>query len=122
MVAMEGVQFVDDEMPALDGGMAKHLSARDHLKGDAAEAQANFDARMARVLALARPLSRQVLKVMIANDQVFGDAHNGGAERTIAVPHERTVGFVDLIALMTGRPQTGAAGDAFGVGVVFDRP
>ena len=74
----------------------------------------------ARVLALGRPLGRQVLEVVVADDEVVGDAEDGGAQRAVAVAHQRAVGLVHLVALIAGRPQAGAAGDGLGVGVVFD--
>ena len=59
--------------------------------------------------------------MVVADDQVVGDAEDGGAERAVAVADQRAVGFVDLVALVTGRAQAGAAGDGLGVGVVLDR-
>jgi hypothetical protein len=79
MFAMEGGQLVEDGVAALDAGMAKDLSAGDHLEGDAAEARRDFDARVPRVFALSRPLGRQHLEVVVANNQVVGDAEDGGA-------------------------------------------
>ena len=57
VVAVEGVQLVEDVVAALDAGMAKDLPAGDHLEGDAAEAQADLDVGVPRVLALSRPLA-----------------------------------------------------------------
>ena len=65
---------------------------------------------------------RQDLEVVVADNQVVGDAEDGGAERAVAVAYQRAVGFVYLVALVTRGPQAGAAGDGLGVGVVFDRP
>src|SRR5436190_22649947 len=100
MAAVEGRQLVEDIMPALDAGMAKYLPAGDHLEGDAAEAQANLDAGVPRVLALGGPLRRQPLEVVVAHDQVVGDAQDGGAEGAAAVSHQRTVGAIHLITLV----------------------
>src|ERR1044071_2711619 len=101
-------------MAALDAGMAKDLAAGDHLEGDAAEAQADADVDVAAILALARPQTCQVLKMVITQQQVVGDAEDGGAEGAVAVAHQRAIGFVYLIALVTGRTQAGTAGDTFG--------
>jgi len=58
--------------------------------------------------------------VVVAHDQIVGDAEDGGTERTVAIAYQRAIGFVYLIALVTRRSQAGAAGDGLGVGVVFD--
>lgn len=120
--AMEGCQFVEDVMAALDGGMAKHLPASHHLEGDATETQTDLDACVPRVFALSGPLCRQHLEVVVADDQVFGDAEDGGAEGAIADADERAIGFVYFVALITARAQSGASADGLGVGLVLDRP
>ena len=58
-----------------------------------------------------RPSGGQGLEVVVADDQVVGDAEDGGAERAVAVADQRAVGFVYLVTLVTGRSQAGAAGD-----------
>jgi hypothetical protein len=90
-------------MPALDARMMKHLSPGHHLKGDAAEAYRDFDARVPRVLALRRPLIGQRLEVMVAADQVVGDTEESGTQGAIAVADQRAVRFVYIITLVTGR-------------------
>ena len=122
VVAMERRQLVEDVVPALHARVVKDLTAGDHLEGDAAEAQRDLDACVPRVLALGRPLRGQMLEVVVARDEVVGDAEDGGAQGAVAVAHQRSVGFVYLVALITGWSQPGAAGDALGVGVVLDRP
>ena len=99
---MESGQLIQDVMPALDTRMAEYLSAGHHLKGDAAEAQADFDARLARVLGLSGPLGGQGLEMMVAHDQVVGDGEDGGAEGMVTVAHQRTIRVVDLVALVPG--------------------
>ncbi len=47
VLAMEGIQLVEDVMAALDAGMVKDLPAGHDLVGDAAEAQSDFDACVA---------------------------------------------------------------------------
>jgi hypothetical protein len=47
MGAMEGRQLVQDVVAAMDVWMPEDLPAGHHLKGDAAEAQAYLDARLA---------------------------------------------------------------------------
>ena len=60
--------------------------------------------------------------MVVAEDEVVGDAQDGGAERAVAVADQRAVGFVYLVTLITGWSQAGAAGDGLGIGVVFHRP
>jgi hypothetical protein len=68
---VEGAEFVQDVVPALDAGMAKDLASGPHLEGAAAEAEADSDVDIARVLALAGPACGQGLEVVIAHDQGF---------------------------------------------------
>ena len=78
VVAVEGRQLVEDVVTALDGRVAEHPAAGDHLEGDAAETLADADVDVPGVLALSRPLPGPVLEVMVALDQVVGDAEDGG--------------------------------------------
>ena len=75
-----------------------------------------------RVFALGRPLRRQDLEVMVAGDQVVGDAQDGGPQRPVADADQWSVGLINLVALIAERAKTGPSGDALGVGVMFDRP
>ena len=77
VLAMEGIQFVEDVVTALDAGMAKDLAAGDHLEGNAAEAHTDPDMAVPGVLALAGPLRGQVLEVVVAADEVVRDAEDG---------------------------------------------
>jgi len=86
------------------------LSAGKHLEGDAAEAQTNPDMDVARILALAGPPRGQILKVVVTEDQVVGNAKKGSAERAVAVAHQGA-GVVDLAGLVTRRTQAGATGE-----------
>ena len=88
-------------MPSLNTRMAKDLSARHHLKGHAAEAHADFDMAVPWILTLAGPTLDQDLKVVIVQDQVFGDAEDGGPQVPVAEADQGAVGFVNLIALVT---------------------
>src|ERR1019366_6487042 len=45
---------------------------------------------------------------------------DGGAQGAVASADQRAVGFVYFVTLITRRSQSGASGDGFGVGVVFD--
>ena len=107
-------------MPALDAGVAEDLPAGNHLEGDAAEARADAHMSVPRVLALAGPERGQVLEVVVAEDEVVGDAEDGGAEGAVAVADQGAVSMVHLVALVAGGAQAGAARDGLGVGVVFD--
>jgi hypothetical protein len=122
VVAMEGGQLVEQVVPSREAGMAKHLAAGDHLEGDPAEAQGDLDAGVPRVFALGRPLRGQGLEVVVADHEVVGDAQQGGAERAVAVAHQRAIRSVYLVTLVAGRAQAGAARDRLGVGVVLDGP
>src|SRR5262245_20486046 len=102
MRAMERAQLVQNVVSALDTRMAKYLPAGDHLKGDAAQAQADLNAGMTRILALSKPLRRQRLEVVVAHDQIVGNAEDGRTQRTVAVAHQGTIGAVDLVALVPG--------------------
>src|SRR5438034_839716 len=97
---MKGVELIKDVMPSLDGGVAKHLATRDDLERDATEAHADLDAGMAGVFALGGPARRQRLEVVIAHDEIVGDAEDGGAQGTVAGADQRAVGVIDLIALV----------------------
>ena len=77
---------------------------------------------MTRVLALGAPLGGQRLEVVVADDQVVGDAQDGGAQGTIAVAHQRAIGVVYGVTLITTGPQACAAADRLGVEVVLDGP
>jgi hypothetical protein len=57
---------------------------------------------------------------MVADDQVqvVGDAEDGGAQGTIGMAHQRAIGFVDGVTLITRWPQACAAADRLGVEVV----
>jgi hypothetical protein len=72
VVAMEGGQLVEDVMPSLDAGMAKDLTAGDHLEGDTAEAMTDADADVPRILAPTLPQHFQMLKVVITENKVIG--------------------------------------------------
>jgi len=120
--AMEGGQLIQDVVSSRNTRMAEDLPASHHLKGDAAKAQADLDAGMTRILALSGPLGRQRLEVVVAHDQIVGNAQDGGAEGTVAMAHQWAIGFVYLIALVTGWSQASTAGDGLGVGIVLDGP
>src|SRR5438132_427317 len=88
MFAMEGAEFVQDVVSALNAGMAEYLAAGNHLKGDTTKAHADLDMRLTRVLALGRPGGRERLEVVVTEDQVVGDAEDGGTEGTVAVTNQ----------------------------------
>jgi hypothetical protein len=122
VLAMEGIELVEKGVPALDAPMAKHLPPGHHLEGDAAEAQANLDATVSRILPLAGPLGNQRLEVVMAHDQVVGNAEDGSAQRVMAKADQRAVGFIYLVTLVTRWPQSSAARDRLSVGVVLHGP
>src|SRR5438105_14611871 len=122
MIAMEGGKFFEDIVSSLQTGMVKDLPAGDHLEGDAAEAVGHTNADVAWVLAGGFPVMAQDVEVVVATDEVVGNAQDGGAEFAIAVADQGTVGPVDLVTLITAGAQTGPAVDAARVGVIFHRP
>jgi len=119
--AVEGHQLVEDVVSSLQAGMAKDLLTGHHLEGDAAETAADADAAMAGGFAGGPPVVGQAAAMVVAADQVVGDAHNGGAQLVVAAAHQGAVGMIYFVALITRRSQAGAAGDGAGVGVVADR-
>ena len=86
-------------MSALDTRMVKDLPTRHHLEGDATEAQGDLDACVPRVFALGLPLGRQHLEVVVADDEVVGDAEDGGAQGAVAVADQRPARPVMALAL-----------------------
>src|SRR5262245_62821050 len=117
---VEGRQLVEDVVSCRQARMSKCLAAGDHLEGDAAEAGTDFDASMSWVFAGGPPAVSQDVEVVVATDQVVGDAQDGGAELAIGAAHQGAVGAIHLVALIPGRSEAGAAGDGAGVGVVGD--
>ncbi len=101
VVAVEGDQFVQDVVSALQARVAEHLAAGDDLVGDAAEAHGDLDACVPRVPALGLPDTGQDVEVVVAQDEVVGDAQDGGAEFAVAATHQGAIGFVYLVALVT---------------------
>ncbi len=65
-------------MASLQAGMAEHLAAGDHVEGDAAEAVGDADANSARLLSEGLPMVSQDVEVVVAKDQVIGNAKDGG--------------------------------------------
>src|SRR5713101_3887789 len=120
MLAVKGQQFVENVMALLQGRMMEHLSAGHHLIGDATETLGDFDMGMSRVFTGRPPTHGQGVEVVIAQNQVVGDAEDGGAEPAIGAAAQGAVAEIDLVALVTGGTQTGAAGDATRVSVVGD--
>src|SRR6516164_7474573 len=102
--------------------MAEDLAAGHHMKGDAAEAVGDADTDITRVLARGSPVVPQNIEVVVATDQVVGNAEDGGAELAVAVFDQGTVGMIDLVALIAARTQTCSARDGAGVGIVFHGP
>jgi hypothetical protein len=64
VLAMAGAPLVEEVVPTLDAGVAKDLAAGDHREDDATEAQADPDARVSRVFALAGPARGQGLNFL----------------------------------------------------------
>src|SRR5260370_31988132 len=78
--AMEGGKFVEDVVAHLEAGTEKDLAAGHHVEGDATEAVGDADADIAWVIADGFPVVAQDVEVVVATDQVVGNAEDGGAE------------------------------------------
>ena len=122
VLQVEGQELVEDVAAFAQAGVSKDLSAGDHVEGDAAEAHGDLDMGMLGVLAGGFPGGSAKAEMGVAEDEVVGDAEDGGAEGAVGAADERTVGAVDAIALIACGEESGASGDALGVGVVFDGP
>src|SRR5437867_8341518 len=83
MLAMKGEQFVENVMALLHSRMAEHLSAGNHLEGDAAKARRDLDAGVAGVLASGPPLDGQGAEGVIADGQVVGESQDGSAKLAV---------------------------------------
>jgi hypothetical protein len=105
----------------LQARVSEYLASGDHLVGDAAETEGDFDVRHSGILAGEAPAFGEDPEVLIALDQVVGDAEDRGAQVPIATAHE-AASLVDFVALIAGGIQAGAASDGAGGGVDFDRP
>src|SRR5260370_9879515 len=110
VVAMEGGKFVEDVVASLQAGMAKDLAAGHHVEGDATEAVGDADADIAWVLAHGFPVVAQDVEVVVATDQVVGNAEDGGAELAVAVFYQGTVGVVHLVTLIAASAQASRTG------------
>ena len=109
--AVEGVQLVEDVVPSLDARMAKHLTARHHLEGDAAEAEPTLTRMYRGSLPWPAHCVAKCWKWWLHTIRLSAMPRMAARSERLQLPHQRTVGFVDLVALIAGRTQTGAAGD-----------
>ena len=109
MLAVKGQQFVENVMALLQGRMVEHLSAGHHVVGDATETLGDFDMGMSRVFTGRPPTHGQGVEVVIAQNQVVGDAEDGGPEPAIATAAQGAVAEIDLVALVAGGTQARAS-------------
>src|ERR1700680_5037965 len=83
----------------------------DYGEGESAEALVDLDADPARVFAGTRPALGAGGEVMVGLDEVVGRLHQDGAQATVAASAQRSVGVIDLIALVARGHEGGASGD-----------
>ncbi len=117
---VEGQEFIEDVAAFAQARMSKDLPAGDHVDGDAAEARGDLDMGMLGVLAGGFPGGSAHAGRGVAEDEIVGDAEDGGTKGAAGAADEGPVCAVDAIALIACGEESGAAGDALGVGVVFD--
>ena len=91
------------------------------MEGNPAEPAANSDADIAGVRLLDPPSRGQDPEVLIAPDQVVGNDENRTPQVVVGVSHQRTIGMIDLVALVPRRVQAGSPGNRSGLGIVLDR-
>ena len=51
------------------------------------------------------------MEVMVAENEVVSNGEEGGAEGMVAMAYQRSIGVIDEVTLIAGRPQAGAAAD-----------
>ena len=100
MFQVESQQLVENVAAFTQAGMAKDLAAGNHVIRDAAEAQADFDMALARILAGGLPRGGELAEVTVAQHQVVGNAEDDGAEGAVGAANERAVGAIDAVALV----------------------
>jgi len=120
VLLMEGDQLVEDVGSRLEAAMAHELPAGHDEEGQTAEARGDLDMVVPRVFALGLPAIGQSPEVVIAFEQVIGDPQKRCPQAAVGAADQRTVGEVDLVALIARGEQAGAAGDGAGMGIVGD--
>jgi hypothetical protein len=91
------------------------------MEGNPAEAAANADSDIAGIRVLGPPSRDQDPEVLIAPDQVVSNHENGTPQVVVGVSHQRSVGMINLVALVPRRVQAGSAGNRSWLGIVLDR-
>jgi hypothetical protein len=97
-----------------------HLTG-DHMVGNPAEAAADADSDIAGIRVLGPPSRDQDPEVLVTPDQVVGNDENGTPQIVVGMSHQRSVGMINLVALVPRRIQAGSAGDRSRLGIVLDR-
>lgn len=106
-------------MSGLQGGVGEDLSSGDHGEEESGERLGDFDADPAVVFALSAPGVGACVIGVITGDEIAGGLHEDGAESSVGAFDEGS-GGIDAVALIAGGDESGATGDAFGIGVVGD--
>src|SRR5437868_6766574 len=100
MRAVKSEELADDGVPRLAARMREQVLAGDHGEGQPTEHRGDLDADPARVFAGAGPRVGAGAAVVVAMDQVVGGLHEYGAQPAVAAATQRTVGLIDLVALV----------------------
>ena len=121
MINSESEQLFKDVVPVFRARMPKGHLTGDHREGNPAEAATDADSDIAGIRVLGPPSRDQDPEVLIAPDQVVSNDENGTPQVMVGVSHQRSVGMINLVALVPRRVQAGSAGNRSGLGIVLDR-
>jgi hypothetical protein len=121
MFQSEVEQLFQDVVSALSAWMPKGHSTGDHVKGNPAEAAAYPDSDVAGIRVLEPPSRDQDPEVLVAPDQVVSNHENGTPKVVVGQPHQRSVGMINLVALVPRRAQAGSASNRSRLGIMLDR-
>jgi len=114
-------QLFENVVSLLSARMPKGHSTRDHVKGNPAEAAAYPDSDVAGIRVLEPPSRDQDSEVLVAPDQVVSNDEDGTPKVVVGQPHQRSVGMINLVALIPRRAQAGSAGNRSRHGIILDR-
>ena len=121
MINSESEQLLKDIVPVFRARMPKGHSTGDHVKGNPAEAAAYPDSDVAGIRVLEPPSRDQDPEVLVAPDQVVSNDENGTPQVVVGVSHQRSVGMINLVALVPRRAQAGSASNRSRLGIMLDR-
>src|SRR5271155_613659 len=121
MIKSKSDQLCKNVVPFLSARVPKaHLSGH-YLEGDPAKPARYPDTDVAGVRILEPPSRGQDAKVLVAPDQVVGNHEDRTTQVAVGATHQRTVGVIDLVALIPRRIQAGSPANRSGLDIVLDR-